>query len=270
MDWQKIHDQIIDKAKHRVFKNYTETHHILPKCLGGTDDKDNLVKLTAREHFIVHKILCIIYPNESKLHWASFMMANCKGNNSQHRVYRIGSREYQRLRESLTVSDETRKKISESKKGQRSRLGAILSKETKDKISKSRLGSTSPIKGKKLSNEHKEKLSMSAKDRPRRKHTDETKEKMSSTWDKKKAEGYESPLKGKPRTEETKQKISKSKKGVKRKPFTEEHLDKMSKSLKGKTKGKIWITNGVESSMIYESEGIPEGWKKGMTRRKQN
>jgi len=270
MDWLKIHDQIIDKAKHRVLKNYTETHHILPKCLGGTDSPDNLVKLTAREHFIIHKVLCILYPNESKLHWASFMMANCRGNNSQHRRYRIGSREYQRLKENVSHSKESIEKIRIANIGNKYRLGTTHTDETKDKISEKAKGRPSPRKGKKLSEETKLKLSMSAKERPCRKHTDETKQKMSSTWDKKKAEGYESPLKGKPRTEETKRKISKSKTGVKRKPFTEEHLDKISKSLKGKAKGKIWITNGVESSMIYESEGIPEGWKKGMTRRKQN
>ena len=41
MNYQRIHD----------------AHHVIPRCLGGTDDKSNLVELTAREHFIVHKLL---------------------------------------------------------------------------------------------------------------------------------------------------------------------------------------------------------------------
>lgn len=36
---------------------YVEKHHIIPKCLGGTNSKLNLVKLTAREHFICHVLL---------------------------------------------------------------------------------------------------------------------------------------------------------------------------------------------------------------------
>lgn len=36
---------------------YTEKHHIIPKCLGGLNDKTNLVNLTGREHFICHHLL---------------------------------------------------------------------------------------------------------------------------------------------------------------------------------------------------------------------
>lgn len=36
---------------------YYEKHHIKPRCLGGSDDDDNMVLLTFREHFIVHKLL---------------------------------------------------------------------------------------------------------------------------------------------------------------------------------------------------------------------
>ena len=36
---------------------YTENHHIIPECLGGIDSLDNLVHLTAREHFIAHVLL---------------------------------------------------------------------------------------------------------------------------------------------------------------------------------------------------------------------
>jgi hypothetical protein len=45
---------------------YTERHHIQPKCLGGTDDHKNLVRLTAREHFVVHHLLTKIHSGCSK------------------------------------------------------------------------------------------------------------------------------------------------------------------------------------------------------------
>ena len=54
----KTYDALILKAKLRKTPNtYTENHHILPKSFGGTDDKSNIVKLTAREHYIVHLLL---------------------------------------------------------------------------------------------------------------------------------------------------------------------------------------------------------------------
>ena len=90
---------------------------------------------------------------------------------------------------------------------------------------------------------------------------------MSAAWERWRASGNEWSRKGIPHTEETKSKISGSKKGKKREPFSEEWLGNLSKALKGKAVGKIWITNGVESSMIHESDGIPAGWRKGMTRK---
>lgn len=61
MNYKKIYNQIIAKRKLFPFEGYTETHHIIPRCLGGTDDKDNLVKLSAREHFICHLLLVKIH-----------------------------------------------------------------------------------------------------------------------------------------------------------------------------------------------------------------
>lgn len=57
---------IINNAKNRVLTGYFETHHIIPKSLGGSDDKLNLVELTAREHFIVHKLLVKMTTGKSK------------------------------------------------------------------------------------------------------------------------------------------------------------------------------------------------------------
>jgi hypothetical protein len=62
VDYQKIYDQLIGRAIHRLsISGYKETHHIVPKSMGGTDDQHNLVDLTAREHFIAHNCLARIY-----------------------------------------------------------------------------------------------------------------------------------------------------------------------------------------------------------------
>ncbi len=55
--YTRIYYSIIDRAKNRVLNGYTEKHHIIPKSIGGSNTKDNLVKLTPREHFICHLLL---------------------------------------------------------------------------------------------------------------------------------------------------------------------------------------------------------------------
>ena len=57
MNYERIHDQIIKRAKNRIIDGYSERHHIIPKCMGGNNNPDNLVNLTAREHFLIHWLL---------------------------------------------------------------------------------------------------------------------------------------------------------------------------------------------------------------------
>jgi len=55
---------------------YLEKHHIIPKCVGGSDDEENLILLTPREHFIAHLLLTKMYEGEArhKLLYAFNMM----------------------------------------------------------------------------------------------------------------------------------------------------------------------------------------------------
>jgi hypothetical protein len=55
--YSQIYYSIVERAKSREKIGYTESHHILPKSLGGTNDPSNLVDLTAREHYICHLLL---------------------------------------------------------------------------------------------------------------------------------------------------------------------------------------------------------------------
>lgn len=54
----KIYNAFIESFKGQMFKEdeYTEVHHILPRYAGGTDDVDNLVRLSYKQHVFVHKL----------------------------------------------------------------------------------------------------------------------------------------------------------------------------------------------------------------------
>lgn len=61
MNYQKIYDQLMQKRKqYPLYKGgdvYCEKHHIKPRSLGGGNECDNLINLTAREHYIAHCLL---------------------------------------------------------------------------------------------------------------------------------------------------------------------------------------------------------------------
>lgn len=59
---------------------YYEYHHIIPKSVDGNyaKDKDNLIKLSGREHFIAHKLLlkCFNGKNKSSMYYSYNLMCN--------------------------------------------------------------------------------------------------------------------------------------------------------------------------------------------------
>ena len=65
MNYKNIYDQLISKRQANVLvksrKQYCETHHIIPKSLGGSNNKSNLINLTAKEHYIAHLLLWKYY-----------------------------------------------------------------------------------------------------------------------------------------------------------------------------------------------------------------
>lgn len=133
MNYKDHYDKLIYKAKMRTEINqYTENHHIIPRCMGGTDTKDNLVRLTAREHFIAHQLLYKEY-RTTKLAHAWFMMT-VNGNGQERHVtstqYKSAKLAHIKvLKESMKGSgnhfyskkhtDETKAKISLANKGKK-------------------------------------------------------------------------------------------------------------------------------------------------------
>ena len=101
MNYKKIYSKIIqNRVDNPIFKKdgYCENHHIKPESLGGSDNKENLVNLSAREHFIAHYLLAKMYKKESnewyKMNHA-FMMMKC---NSIHQKRYFNSRLYEALK----------------------------------------------------------------------------------------------------------------------------------------------------------------------------
>jgi hypothetical protein len=83
MDYTKIYQQLIERAQQRALSKkeaneilgYSEAHHILPRCMDGTDEIGNIAHLSAREHFIAHLLLVKIYPNDLGLINSVYMMS---------------------------------------------------------------------------------------------------------------------------------------------------------------------------------------------------
>lgn len=70
MTFKDQYDALIALAKARkiIWEPFKyEEHHIIPRCMGGGDTKDNLVLLTIREHFTAHILLAKSYPENGKL-----------------------------------------------------------------------------------------------------------------------------------------------------------------------------------------------------------
>lgn len=118
MNYQAIYNRLILRAKTRIFDGYTERHHIIPRCLGGSDDPENLVPLTPEEHYIAHQLLVKIYPGNGKLVFAAHMMMN-RNNKSYGWIKRQFSQYIRVANKGQIVTSQQREKMSIAQKGKR-------------------------------------------------------------------------------------------------------------------------------------------------------
>lgn len=115
MNYQTHYNRLIERAKYRKLTEYKETHHIRPKCIGGTNEKSNLVDLTAEEHYIAHLLLAKIYCDIPPIINAAFMMA-CRNNKTYGWVMRKYAKIASDRFKNVPKTIEQRKKQSEAKK----------------------------------------------------------------------------------------------------------------------------------------------------------
>ena len=74
-----------------------ESHHIIPRSLGGDNLKENKVSLLPREHFIAHLLLTKMYCGQA-LHKMSFAFNRMLSVSPDHQRYRPTSRFYELAR----------------------------------------------------------------------------------------------------------------------------------------------------------------------------
>lgn len=84
MNYRRIYESLISRGKDRNLQSGYETHHIIPRCMGGSDDLDNLVRLTPEEHYTAHQLLVKIYPENHKLAKAAGMMIPSRPSNKMY------------------------------------------------------------------------------------------------------------------------------------------------------------------------------------------
>ena len=261
MNYKEFIDNILTtRGRFACGDEYKERHHIVPRCIGGTDDKDNLIDLYAKEHFEAHRLLALENPDIKGLTYAWWAMAHLKDKN-QDRV-KISAEEYEEVKKNYS------KMLSKQNTGSGNPMfgvhrfgkynpmyGKHLSDEAKEKLSNSKKGKPSWNKGKQLSESTKEKLRIA---NIGKRHSEESKKKMSESrkgernWNYGKHLSKETKRKiseansgekhflyGKHHSEETKRKISKGNKGKK---ISKEQREKISKSVQCIETNKIYTS----------------------------
>lgn len=144
--------RFIGSLRGQSVDGYAEVHHIVPRSLGGSDDADNLIRLTARQHYVAHWMLARALGGSAAR--AFFMMSNFgRYGHVNSTTYAIARQEYAKIaaiqmtgRIMPPVSKETRKKQSQAK------LGKKLTPEHIEKVRQTRIGKKMPPEfGKKVS-----------------------------------------------------------------------------------------------------------------------
>lgn len=183
---------LVEKRRINPPDGYSESHHVIPKSLGGSNVKSNLVRLTAREHFVAHKLLVRMTTGDSKRR-----MIFALNRTTSSTKFAPSSREIARIREAyasqlrgIPRSEETKKRISDAVKG------FTMPEEAKAKISAAFTGKP---KSESFKRQMSERLKDSERDASRRAKisasskgrvmSEESKRKISETRKRKHAEG---------------------------------------------------------------------------------
>lgn len=216
--YYRVYGSIISRARASVNRQVErgEKHHILPRSMGGSNDRENLVLLTPREHFICHLLLTKCTTGAAKFKMAAAMNLMIGNVNKRlGRVHVTNSRyDASRFYDLAPFSEEHRRKLSEAAK---SRDPA-----TRQQTEGANAKRSAALKGRSKDAAHVEKYAAAQRGKPRESwgsHTEETKKKISAIH------------KGKPKSAEHRAKISQMQIGRKLKPWSEERRAKFAATI---------------------------------------
>lgn len=186
--YTRIYYSIVENALNRIPLSYVERHHIIPKSLGGSNSQSNIVKLTAREHYICHLLLTKMVNGEArkKMVYALWILSN-KTSKKNSRIYQSTRESFAELMKKRKHSPETIEKMKKAQKGKtisqahRERLRVINTGLVRNFTNEHRENLSKAGKGRVITPEWREKLSQANKGQGKgRKLSDETKAKLSA------------------------------------------------------------------------------------------
>lgn len=157
MTYEKFIDHVLKtRGRFSCGDKYHERHHIIPRCMDGTDDETNLIDLYAREHYEAHKLLAEENPDNQKLVFAWWIMSTSSVNTDGR--YKLTADEYELAKVAFSDAQSKVKKEMFKDKENHPMFGKSHSEETRKKISQAKKGKPSPNKGKQLSERQKKAL----------------------------------------------------------------------------------------------------------------
>lgn len=156
MNYKNYIHSILENRGRFNCEGYKERHHIKPKCIGGTDEKENLIDLYASEHYEAHKLLALENPDDMGLAYAWFMMSKGGGSTKSRRV--ASPEEYEKARKQYI------KLLSQNFSGSKNPMyGVDRSGENNPMYGVHRYGDKSPMYGKNHTKDSKDKISKARK-----------------------------------------------------------------------------------------------------------
>lgn len=141
MDYATHYDRLIARARGRVLAGYRERHHVLPRCMGGTDAPANLVDLTPEEHYVAHQLLVKMHTGVRGLAHAAVKMAKqCRGRKAYGWLRRAHARATTAQRLADWKGDDYRARQSERMKGNVLFAGRSHTTDAREKVAISKRG----------------------------------------------------------------------------------------------------------------------------------
>lgn len=259
---------------------YYENHHIIPRSIGGTNSKDNLVLLTAKEHYVCHRLLLKMVEGgaRSKMYAAlTFLQGRhkaseypaysarkyesdrkrCVVTGRDHHLYGkpVSEKRIQRMKSLVGEkalfygrkhTEETKQAMSLAKKGKNvgslnHMFGKTHSEAVKNKLSKLNTGSANPFFGKKHSDEFLSRNRGETHAMFGKKHSEETRAKIKAA------------VAGK-QTGENNHRF-----GVKLSEAEIAHRRAL-------MTGRRWINDGHQQRLLVKDSALPDGWVYGRIR----